>query len=455
MSILAACGSPTTSSDGANAVTTSTSGAEVTTAAETVAPSSEATAAETVAPSSEATAATTGSGTLRIGTGDSGDGLAPHNQIIKNYEQEAPGVLVRVEPVAGSDYYTRLLTQLAAKSAPDLMQVGDDAVPNFVSKGAFVPLDAYLEQGFDASIYLPGLLEPGQYQGKQYLLPKDYSTLGVYYNKKLFDAAGVPVPTSDWTWEQLLDTAQKMTTTNADGTPDVYGIQLPGAWTTGFEYWVAAAGGTLISPDGKNYVGFMDSPEVIRAVQFYADLYRNKLAPLPADMNAFGGGNSEFDNGKAAMRIFGRWPQESLKTNPNVELGVVAPPRDKQRANILFWGGFGIASTTAAPDQAWNLLSYYTGAPAAEVWKDWGLPTVKSVADEAGLTNDPIEKVWIGELDHLTPRAYTFTPYWGDTADPALSKALQTVIIDPDADVATVMEQAAQEAQQALDAKQP
>jgi hypothetical protein len=69
------------------------------------------------------------------------------------------------------------------------------------------------------------------------------------------------------------------------------------------------------------------------------------------------------------------------------------------------------------------------------------------------LTTDPIEGVWINELNYLAPRAYVFTPYWNETADPALRKALETVLIDPAADVATVMQQAAQEAQTALDEK--
>jgi hypothetical protein len=61
--------------------------------------------------------------------------------------------------------------------------------------------------------------------------------------------------------------------------------------------------------------------------------------------------------------------------------------------------------------------------------------------------------VWISELEHLAPRAYVFTPYWGETADPALREPLETVPIDPDANVAEVMERAAQEAQAALDEK--
>ena len=66
------------------------------------------------------------------------------------------------------------------------MQIGDDAVPQFVDAGALVPLDAYLngKDPLDLGIYLPNLVKPGEYQGKQYMLPKDFSPLAVYYNKK-------------------------------------------------------------------------------------------------------------------------------------------------------------------------------------------------------------------------------------------------------------------------------
>ena len=79
------------------------------------------------------------------------------------------------------------------------------------------------------------------------------------------------------------------------------------------------------------------------------------------------------------------------------------------------------------------------------------MPAVKSVADSSGLSKDPIEGVWIAELNNLTPRAYTYTPYWNETADPALRKVLETVILDPKADVKALLTQAAKDAQAALD----
>jgi len=405
-------------------------------------------AAETPAPAEEGTIV------LRLGTGDSGEGLNPHQEIIAAYEEENPDILVQLEAVAGRDYYTRLLTQLSADAAPDIMQIGDDAVPSFVEQGAFVPLDDYFPADFDPAIYLPGLLDPGQVDGVQYLLPKDYSPVAVYYNKTIFDEAGVAYPQEGWTWDDLLDTALELTQDlDGDNAPDIWGLQLPGVWTSGFEYWVAAAGGQLISEDGKEFVGYMDSDAVIKAVTFYADLYNKyRVSPPPADLNAFGGGNTEFANGQAAMYIFGRWPQASLLDNPNVDLGVAPPPQGEARANVLFWGGFGVSSTTTHPRTATNFLTYYAGEPGAEVWKDWALPAVRSVAESSGMASDPIEGVWISELDHLIPRAYTFTPYWNETADPALRSALEAAILTKNADISAIMTQAAQEAQASLDA---
>jgi multiple sugar transport system substrate-binding protein len=395
---------------------------------------------------------------LRVGTGDSGEGLNPHQEIIRRFEEANPDIKVQLEPVSGSDYYARLLTQIAAGDAPDIMNIGDDAVPQFVDAEAFLSLDDFIasEDGLDTSVYLPGLLAPGQWEGQQWFLPKDYSPLAVYYNKAIFDEFGVPYPEAGWTWDDLVDIATQLTVDrDGDGATDVWGIQLPGPWTTGFEYWVGAAGGSLISEDGQSFVGYMDSPETTAAVQFYQDLYHtHKVAPPPADMSAFGGGNSEFDNGQAAMRIFGRWPQSGMLENPNIDLGVVGTPAGAVDANVLFWGGFGIYSGTENPEAAWRFLKFYAGPEGAEVWKDWALPAVTAVAEAAGLDQDPLESVWLGELDRLVPRAYVFTPFWGQTADPALRRVLESVILDPDADAATLTATAASDAQAALEEAQ-
>ena len=348
---------------------------------------------------------------LRVATGDSGAGLKPHQEIIARFEVNNPSIKVELESVEGRDYYGRLLTDLAAGTGPDILQIGDDALPKFVDQDVLVPLDVYMNGNYplDTNIYIPGLLQPGQWRNAQYLLPKDYSTLAIFYNKKLFDAYDIPYPSQNWTWTEFLDTAKALTKdTDGDGQTDTWGVQLPASWTTGFEYWIAAAGGQAISGDGQAIQGYLDSPEVVEAIQFYSDLYhKHAVAPLPKDLNAFGGGNDEFEQGQAAMRLFGRWPQADLLENEAISLGVSVLPQHAQKANILIWGGFGIAKSSQHQEAAWRFLRFYTGEEGAEIWQNWALPAVQSVANNAGVIEDPIEGVWLNQLKYTRPRSYT------------------------------------------------
>ena len=75
--------------------------------------------------------------------------------------------------------------------------------------------------------------------------------------------------------------------------------------------------------------------------------------------------------------------------NPNIDLGVVGTPAGAVDANVLFWGGFGIFSGTEHPRSGWRFLKFYAGEEGAEVWQDWALPAVASVAESAGLADDP------------------------------------------------------------------
>ena len=152
------------------------------------------------------------------------------------------------------------------------------------------------------------------------------------------------------------------------------------------------------------------------------------------------------------MLIFDRSIEPELLANPNLDLGVVGLPQGEVRANILFWEGYGVASTSEHPRTAANFLTFYTGAAGNEVWVDAALPTVQSVAESSGLTTDPVESVWINELKFVVPRAYTFTPYWDEAGVPALAAALQTAILEKNADISALMTQAALDAQTALDA---
>ena len=160
-------------------------------------------------------------GTIRVGSWDSGDALIPFNNAIKNFEAKYPDVTVQLEFVP-QGYGDKLLTQFAAGTAPDVFQIGDGDVAKFASQGVLESLDPYItgDNPLDTSVLFPTVLAIGQSNGHQYALTKDYSPLVIFYNKALFDKAGVAYPAENWTWTDFLTAAQKLT--KADGYPMGY-----------------------------------------------------------------------------------------------------------------------------------------------------------------------------------------------------------------------------------------
>ncbi len=413
----------------------------------------------TTSTSSTTTAATGQKTTVRIGTGDSGDGLTPYNQTIEAMKKVYPDIEVKVEPVTDSDYYGSLLTQVASGKAPDLIFIGDDEVANFVKKGAYEDLTPYIAGTtvsgvkLDTSLFLPNVLAPGQQAGKQYLLPKDFSPVALYYNKALFKEAGVAEPTETWSWDDLKTAAEKLTKKDGSGKVTQYGIQLTAAWQRGFEALAFTQGATLIAPDGSKYAGFLDSEPAIKTLTYFADLYRTGVAAPPSDINKWKGGNDNFANGTAALLIDGRWPQANLLKNPKLtdNIGLVGLPKGTQKANAINWGGFGIYGKSANKAAAWKVLSFFVSAEGGgQYFKDWGLTPLKPIADK---NTNALDKVWTAQTEYFKPITANFTPYWNSAGAKELGDALTKVITDPKADPATVLKEAATKADKALKEK--
>lgn len=396
---------------------------------------------------------------IRVGTGDSGDGLTPYNQTIEAFKKVYPDIEIKVEPVTDSDYYGSILTQVAAGKAPDLIFIGDDEVANFVKKGAYEDLTPYIDGTkvpgvkLDTSAFLPGTLQPGQQGGKQFLIPKDFSPIAVYYNKALFKAAGVPEPTENWTWDDFQTTAQKLTVKDASGKITQYGVQMTAAWQRGFEALAFTEGATLIAPDGSKYTGYLDSPAATKALQFFANLYRSEVAAPPSDINKWKGGNDNFEQGTAAMRVDGRWPQASSLKNPKLtdKVGLVGLPKGTVKANAINWGGFGISAQSKNKAEAWKVLSFFVSAQGGgQYFKDWGLTPLQALASQS---NNALDKVWTAQSEFFKPITANYTPYWNSAGAKELGDVLTKVITDPKSDPAAVLKDAAAKADKALKEK--
>jgi multiple sugar transport system substrate-binding protein len=380
------------------------------TPAPTLAPatSAPATAAPaTVAPTVAAPALT---GTVRVGSWDSADALAPFNAAIASFEAAYPGVKVQLEDVP-QGYGDKLLAEFASGTAPDVFQVGDGDVAKFAAQGVFEPLDPYIagtkgNDPLDTSVFIKAVADIGKVGDTTYLLTKDSSPLVLYYNKKLFDAAGVAYPTSSWTWTDFTAAAEKLTVKDAAGKITQWGIQLPDGW--GDPYWsrgiwpiIYQNGGDVISPDGKTVTGYLNSDATVAALQWYADLFlKSKVAPSKADVAALSGADL-FQTGKVAMMWTGVWPLGGYIKDTTMNFGTTQLPQGTQRGNSICWSGFALYSKSQNKDAAWAFLRWVGADKGAEAFAEYALTDVIAIADKQGKTTDPYYSSVMADLANV------------------------------------------------------
>jgi len=394
-----------------------------------------------------------GSGVVRVGTWESGDALEPWNNAIAAFHEEYPDIEVKLEPVP-QEYGTKLLAQMAAGTAPDVYQVGDGDVARFVREGIVEPLDPYIngDNPLDMSLFFPAVAEFGQIGGETYLLTKDYSPLVLYYNKDIFDEAGVPYPTEDWTWDDLLDAAQKLTT------EDRWGIQLPGhwgdwLWHRGIQPLLVQNGASLISEDGTMVEGYMNSEKTVEALQWYVDLFlKHKVAPTREDVDSYAGVDL-FANGIVAMVWTGRWPLKDWKAIEGFNFGTAGLPAGPAgKGNALCWAGFAINSASQNKEAAWTFLKYIAAGEGAKEFANYALSAVQPIVEEQGLDTDEYDGPIVADLANVKPIPETYTPYFNECVLDPFRENLEKVFLEG-MSVQDAMDAAAQTGQACLDEK--
>ena len=391
-----------------------------------------------------------GSGVVRVGSWDSGNALEPFDNAISSFEEKYPDIDVQLESVP-QEYGTKLLAQIAAGTAPDIMQIGDGDVARYVREGIVEPLDPFItgDNPLDMSVFYPGVGEFGVVGGTTYFLPKDYSPLVLFYNKDIFDEAGVEYPTEDWTWDDLLSAAQALTTN------DRWGIQLPGhwgdwLWDRGIQPFLVQNGATMISEDGLTVEGYLNSPEAVEALQWYVDLFKvHGVAPSREDVEAYAGANL-FQNGIVAMQWTGRWPLKDYK-DAGLNFGTVGLPAGPAgKGNVLCWAGFALNPASENKDAAWTFLKYIGAEEGAEEFANYALTAVQPIAEAQGLTTDEHDAPILADLENAAQIPDFRTPYWSECVLDPFKNNMEQVFLQDKA-VQQAMDDAAAEGQACLD----
>ena len=199
--------------------------------------------------------------------------------------------------------------------------------------------------------------------GGQFGLPRDLNVVALYYNKAMFDAAGVPYPDASWDWAKLVEVAHKLTLdTNSDGKPDQWGFYTE---TSDMEnYWSSLVwqnGGDILAPDGKSTV--LGTDQAVGGIQFLQDLiWKEKVMPDPALFAEIG---DAFEQGKAAMEANGSWLVATHQA-AGIDFGIAPLPKGPAgQATSINPTGAVVYAKTKSPDAAWEFVKYLA-SPAAQ-----------------------------------------------------------------------------------------
>ena len=316
-------------------------------------------------------------------------------QVLKDFEAKYPNLKVKFE-VISDQYMDVIKTRLIGDAAPDVFYLDAVEAPLLIKHGVLEPLDDYITPDFDLADFKSSLLKAFQYKGEIYGLPKDFSTLALYYNKKYFNRVNLTAPPK--TWQELQDYSQKLTSANREQ----YGLGITPELARLY-FMIKAYGGKLVNR--KDYAAFTTSRS-IKGLQLIIDQYRNnQSAALPSDVGA-SSGSEMFGQGKVAMVIEGSWAIPYLKeTFPDIEFATAQLPTiGGKKGTMAYTVAYVMNKKAKNKDAAWKLISYLTGKEGMKAWASQGLvlPSRQSILAELGYEQNPLYAPFVRSTEYAT-----------------------------------------------------
>lgn len=309
--------------------------------------------------------------------------LAVWQSMVDEFQASHPNIKVTVDVSDWDSYWNKLQTLFAGGTPPDVFAMDAPLYLDWQSRGVLLNLQPYIDAtpGFLDSFY-PVTLQVYKRDDGYYGLPRDFQTIVLYYNKAMFDAAGMAYPTDDWTLDDLRAAAKKLTLdTNGDKLTDQWGFATD-LWDMEL-FWSEAIwsyGGNIISDDHTKTL--INEGKAQDAWKFIASMQlEDKSLPDPNQSAQFGG--DPFAAGVAAMTTIGHWvvPQYAGLKFPWDVAAFPAGPAG--RATSVNSAGFVIASGSKHPDQAWELVKYALSPSGQTRLAELGLaiPVLPSLAE--------------------------------------------------------------------------
>ena len=344
--------------------------------------------------------------------GFTGPDLPVMEALVAEFNETHPDIEVTAQAIPWGNLFQQIEPSVAAGRAPDVVAVNEDVITGFIMRGALAPISAQeLEQhSIDSGRFYESLWNIGTVDGEAYGVPIHSVMLVMYYNKELFEEAGLDPENPPQTREEFLAAARALTVDSSGRHPGDEGfdhanlaqwaVGVPTPWMGGtIAYSVAAQNGvTFVGPASEGYPVNFDSEAGKEAIQFLVDLV-NEHQISPA--NATEGSEIDaFRQGKAAMNFNGVWMLTQYQGQDGLDFGV-APLPNLGTEEYKVWGG---ASHLVMPVQrrgdpeereaALTFVSWMTQAEQNLAWTEGGsLPTQPAVANHPDYQEHPMTAV--------------------------------------------------------------
>lgn len=357
-------------------------------------------------------------GAIRVQVSGEVEELAVYEALVTAFEQDHPDIDVKLIGVADKDdHLAKLTTAFTTGNPPEVFLINFREYSQYVAQGAVEPVEPFLERSaVSKDDYFPQPLEAFTLDGQLQCMPQNVSSLVVYYNKALFEKAGLERPSGDWDWADFRATARALTRGEVKGLgiePNVIRIA-PFVWSNG---------GELVDDDEAPSRFTLDEPEAREALEYIVSLVRDDRVVPTEEEVAAQDLETRFGAGKLGMLLSSRKDTPVFREVSGLDFDVAPLPTSKQRAGILHSDAYCIAAGAEATEKAWAFIEFATGRSGQTITALGGrtVPSLMEVARSSAFL-DPVQpprhsEVFLDGIEFI--RRTPVIPTWPEIEDEA------------------------------------
>lgn len=311
------------------------------------------------------------SGTIRYSTWGSIAEKEVNEKIIAAFMEENPGCTVELEYIP-ENYPQKIDTMFLGGDAPDVIYGHPHQFASWAANDLLMNLNDLFEEEKDFFYddkFATEMYPQYCYKGDHIATVNGHDCFLLFYNKDMFDEAGVAYPTDDWTWDDFVEAGKKLT-------QEVNG-SMQYAMTFDDLYAIVASFGGQYFDDMTNPTAVaFNSPETVEALDFVQKcIYEYGIAPDTKNAELLGG---SFTTGKVAMQITGAWgvAENAKITTFNWDIARVPKPAGREHKTMFYVAGYAVNADTKNPELAKAFAKYFQSDRAQELLAGPGLITV-------------------------------------------------------------------------------